>query len=222
MCGYFCIGFINFMLKGKTLPEYTNLFSPNDFKKNDNIILHNSIEAIDKKKDLTEQTKFRLSEIIGIENYFYRDINERKSYIRKLNKYITIFEYIDKILIILSATSGGVSIISFISIAGVPVGIAIANFTLIFSIAKGIIKVLVKITRNKKKKHDNILMLAESKLNSIEMLISKALNEMEVSHKEFTIILNEKDRYEKIKYKLISENENNNIRLSHVKPFFKK
>ena len=222
MCGYFCIGFINFMLKGKTLPEYTNLFSPNDFKKNDDIILHNSIEAIDKKKDLTEQTKFRLSEIIGIENYFYRDINERKSYIRKLNKYITIFEYIDKILIILSATSGGVSIISFISIAGVPVGIAIANFTLIFSIAKGIIKVLVKITRNKKKKHDNILMLAESKLNSIEMLISKALNEMEVSHKEFTIILNEKDRYEKIKYKLISENENNNIRLSHVKPFFKK
>ena len=39
MCGYFCIGFINFMLKGKTLTDYTNLFSPNDFKKNDDIIL---------------------------------------------------------------------------------------------------------------------------------------------------------------------------------------
>ena len=39
MCGYFCIGFIDFMFKGKTLTEYTNLFSPNDFKKNDNIIL---------------------------------------------------------------------------------------------------------------------------------------------------------------------------------------
>ena len=39
MCGYFCIGFIGFMFKGKTLNEYTNLFSPNDFKKNDNIIL---------------------------------------------------------------------------------------------------------------------------------------------------------------------------------------
>ena len=60
--------------------------------------MNNSIEAIDKKKtDLTEQTKFRLSEIIGIENYFYRDTNERKSYIRKLHKYITTFEYIDKI-----------------------------------------------------------------------------------------------------------------------------
>ena len=39
MCGYFCIGFIDFMLVGKTLTEYTNLFSPYDFKKNDNIIL---------------------------------------------------------------------------------------------------------------------------------------------------------------------------------------
>ena len=39
MCGYFCIGFINFMLKGKTLTNFMNLFSPNDFKKNDDIIL---------------------------------------------------------------------------------------------------------------------------------------------------------------------------------------
>ena len=40
MCGYFCIGFIDFMLKGKTLTEYTNLFSKNNFKKNDDIILN--------------------------------------------------------------------------------------------------------------------------------------------------------------------------------------
>ena len=124
--------------------------------------MNNYIEAIG-KINLTEQTKFWLSEIIKIENYFYQKINERKSYIRKLNKYITIFEYIDKILIILSATSGGVSIISFISIAGVPGGIARASFTLISSIAKGIIKILLKIARNRKKNHDNILMLAKSK-----------------------------------------------------------
>ena len=104
-----------------------------------------------------------MSKIIGIENYFYQDINERKSYIRKLIKYFTIVEYIDKILVILSATSGGVSIISFISIAGVPGGIASASFTLISSIAKGIIKILLKIARNRKKNHDNILMLAKSK-----------------------------------------------------------
>ena len=106
--------------------------------------MNNYIEAIG-KINLTEQSKFRLSEIIGIENYFYQEINERKSYIRKLNKYITIFEYIDKILIILSAKSSGVSIILFVSIAGVPAGIASASFTLIFSIAKVITKMLLKI-----------------------------------------------------------------------------
>ena len=40
MCGCFCVGFIDFMLKGKTLIEYTNLFSPNNFKENDDIILN--------------------------------------------------------------------------------------------------------------------------------------------------------------------------------------
>ena len=170
--------------------------------------MNNSIEAMD-KKNLGEQTKFRLSKIIESENYFYQEINERKWYIRKLNKCITIFEYIDKILIILSATSRGVSIISILSIVRVPVGIASASFTWIFSIAKGIIKILFKITRNEKKKHDNILMLAKSKLSSIKILISKALSDMEISHEEFTIILNEKDKYDKMKHKIINEHENN-------------
>ena len=90
-----------------------------------------------------------------------------------------------------------------------PVGIASASFTLIFSIAKGIIKILLKITRNKKKMHDNILMLAKSNLNSIEILIFKALIDMDISHEEFTLILNEKDKYDRIKYKITNENENN-------------
>ena len=83
------------------------------------------------KINLSEQTKFRLSEIIGIENYFHQEINQRKLYSKKLTKYITAFDYIDKILIVLSGTTGGVSIISFTSIAGAPVGIASASFTLI-------------------------------------------------------------------------------------------
>ena len=88
----------------------------------------NSVEAIDKTV-LSEQIKFRLSEIIGIENYFYQEINQRKSCSRKLNKYVTAFDYIDKILIVLSATSSGVCIISSASVAGAPVGIASASFT---------------------------------------------------------------------------------------------
>ena len=83
------------------------------------------------KINLSEQTKFWLSEIIGIENYFHQEINQRKLYSKKLTKYITAFDYIDKILIVLSGTTGGVSIISFTSIAGAPVGIASASFTLI-------------------------------------------------------------------------------------------
>ena len=139
-------------------------------------------------------------------NYFYHDINETKSYIKKLNKYITIFEYIDKMLIILNVTSGGVSIISFTTIVDATVGIISTSCTLIFSIAKGLIKILLKI-RNKKKKHDNTLMLAKSKLNDIKTLISQALNDMEISHEEFIIILKENVKYERMKYILESENE---------------
>ena len=53
------------------------------------------------------------------------------------------------------------------------------------------------LTRNKTKIHDKIFVLAKSKLNSIENLVSQALIEMEISHEEFITILNEKDKYEK-------------------------
>ena len=145
-------------------------------------------------------------EIKKNENYFINEINDRESYSKKLNKYVTVFDYIDKILIILSATTGGILIISFTSTIGVPVGIVSASFTLIFSITTGIIKKLLNMTRNKKKKHDQILMLAKSKYNSIEALILQALNDIDISHKEFIIILNKKDKYERMKYNLISKN----------------
>ena len=167
----------------------------------------NSIKAID-KTNLSEQTKFRLSEIIGIENYFYQEINQRKSCSKKLSKYVAVFDYIDQALIVLSATSGGVSIISFTSIFGAPVGIASDIFTLIFSQTTGIVKKLLNITRKKQpKKHDKVPMLAKSKLNSIETLISQALIDMQISHEEYITILKEKDKYEKMKGNLKSENE---------------
>ena len=89
------------------------------------------------KINLSEQTKFRLDEISKIENYFIEEINQRKSCSQKLNKYITILDYIDKILVILSATTGGVSIISFTSAIGAPVGIVSASFALVFSLTTG-------------------------------------------------------------------------------------
>ena len=126
------------------------------------------------KINLSGQTKFRPGEIIGIENYFHQEINQRKPCSKKLSKYVTAFDYIDKILIVLSATNSGVCIISCASVVGAPLGIASVSFTLIFSLTTGIIKNLLSIARKKKKeKHDKILMLAKSKLDSIETLVPK-------------------------------------------------
>ena len=111
----------------------------------------NSIEAID-KTDLSEQTKFRLDEISKIENYFIEEINQRKSCSQKLSKYVAVFDYIDQALIVLSAASGGVSIISFKTIVGAPVGIASASLTLSFSLSTEIVRKLLNITRKKKEK----------------------------------------------------------------------
>ena len=116
----------------------------------------NSIKSID-KTILSEQTKLQLSKIIGTENYFFQDINQRKSCSEKLNKYVTAFDYIDKVLVVLSTTSTGVSIISFTSTVGEPVGTASASFTLIFYLTTGIVNKLLNITRNKKKKHEKFL-----------------------------------------------------------------
>ena len=126
------------------------------------------------KKNLTDQIKFRLNEITKIENYFNAEINQRKLWSKKLGKSVAAFDYIDKVLIVLSATSGGVHIISFTSVIGAPVGIASASFTLGFSLTTGIIKKLLNITKKKKNNHGKILVLAKSKLSSIETLVSQS------------------------------------------------
>ena len=149
----------------------------------------NSIDAID-RTNLTNQTKFRLDEISKIENHFIEEINRRRSCSKKLSEYVAVFDYIDQALIVLRATSGGVSIISFTTIAEAPVGIASASLTLFFSPTTGIVEKILNITRKKKKKKfDKVLMLAKSKLNSIETLISQALIDMEINHEEFITIL---------------------------------
>ena len=151
----------------------------------------NSIETID-RTNLTEETKFRFDKVGNIETYFHEEINQIKLCSKKLSKYVAAFDYIDKILIVLSATTGGVSICSFSSVVGAPVGIASASFTLTFSLTIDIVKKLLSTRRNKKKKHDKTFMLAKSKLNNIETLISQALIDIEISHKEFVTILMEK------------------------------
>ena len=165
----------------------------------------NSIETIDQTKS-TEETKIGLNQINEIDNYFQQEINRRKPCSKKLSKYVAAFDYTEKILIVLSATTEGISICSFTSIVGAPVGIASASFTLFFSLTTGIVKKLLSITRKKKKKHDNILMLAKSKVNSIEALISQELMDMQISYEEFVAIFKERDKYEKMKENFRTEN----------------
>ena len=135
------------------------------------------------RANLTDQKKFRQNEITKIENYVNSEINQRKTCSKKLSKYVTAFDYIDKVLIVLSAAGGGVFIFLSVSVVGAPIGIAGASFTLFFSPTTEIIKKLLSITRNKKKKHHKILALAKSKLNIIETLVSEELVDIEISHK---------------------------------------
>ena len=118
---------------------------------------------------------------------------------KSLSKYTASFDYFHKSLIILSLATGSISIASFATVIGAPVGIMSASCSLAFSITTGFVKKFLKTTRNKKKKHNKIVMLARSKLNSIESKISEALINNEISHEDFMTILNEDKRYRELK-----------------------
>ena len=148
---------------------------------------------------LNDQEHFRLNKINQIKNCFVPEIKERELVSKRLSKYIASFDYFDKSLIVLSVTTGSISIASFTTVIGAPVGIASASFGLAFSICTGIVKKLLKTKRNKKKKHNKIAMLARSKLNSIESKISEALINNEISHEDFVTIINEEKRYRELK-----------------------
>ena len=113
---------------------------------------------------------------------------------KRLSKYIASFDYFDKSLIVLSVTTGSISIASFATVIGAPVGIVNVSFSLVFSILTGVVKKLLKITRNKTKKHNKFGMLARSKLNSIEALINR-----EIGHEDFMTIINKEKKYWELK-----------------------
>ena len=149
--------------------------------------------------ELINVNKYRLDEINKIKDNFNNEIKERKDIIKKLNKYLVSFDYLNKIFIALSASFGTLSIVSYASVIGAPVGIAGSSLTLIFTIGMGISKSLLTVTKKRRKKHNKIIALAKNKLNTIDTLLSSALNDSEISHEEFTNIINEANIYENIK-----------------------
>ena len=140
----------------------------------------------------SHQQQLRLNKIKEIKDYFVSETKERELMNKRLSKYIASFDYCDKWLIVLSITTGSISIASFATVIKAPAGIIIASFSLALLISTGIIKKLVETARNKTKKHNIIVILARSNLNSIESIISEALINNEINHEDVMMIINEK------------------------------
>ena len=134
--------------------------------------------------------EFRLKNIDETRNYLIEEINRNELMSKKHKKVCTTLNYIEHFLILASTITGCISISAFVSLLGIPIGITNSAIGLkICAITVGI-KKFKSIIKKKKKKHDKIVLLAKSKLNSIEVLISKALINSVISHDEFVLINN--------------------------------
>ena len=149
--------------------------------------------------NISNEQQFRLNKINEIKDYFLAEIRERELISKNISKYIASLDYFDKSLNVLSILAGSISIASFATVIGAPAGIIGASCGLTFSITSGFVKKFLKTIRNKKKKHNKIVMLARSKLNSIESKISEALINNEISHEDFMAISNEERNYQQLK-----------------------
>ena len=129
--------------------------------------------------------QIRLNKINDFKNYFIAEIKERVLMSKNLSKYNASIEYFNKSLIVLSVATDSISISSFATVIRAPVGMMSASFSFAFSITTGFVKKLLKTTRNKKKKHNKIIMLARSKLISIESKMYETLINNEISHENF-------------------------------------
>ena len=109
---------------------------------------------------LSDQQQFRLNKINEIKDYFVEEIKERELMRKRCGKYVAPFEHFDNSLFVLSVTTGNISIASFATFIEAPVGILSASFSIAFPICTGIVKKLLKTTRNKKKKHNKTVILA--------------------------------------------------------------
>ena len=149
--------------------------------------------------NISYDQQFRLNKINEIKDYFIAEIRERELMSKNLSKYIASFEYLDKSLIVLSVATDSISIASLATAFAAPVGIMGASCSLASSVTTGLVKTFLKTIRSKKKKHNNIVMPARSKLNSIESKISEAFINNQISHEDFMTILNEEKKYRELK-----------------------
>ena len=149
--------------------------------------------------NISNERQFRLNKINEIKDCFLGEIRERELISKNFSKYIASLDYFDKWLNYLSILSGSITIASFATFIKVPAGIIRASCSFPFSITSGFVKKFLKTIRNKKKKHNKIVLLARSKLNNIESKISKTLMDNEIRDEDFEIIINEEKKYRELK-----------------------
>ena len=138
--------------------------------------------------------EFRLIKIVEIRRYLIEEINRNELMSKKHKKVFRVLNYIEHLLIAISTIAGCVSISAFASLVGIPIGITSSAIGLKIWVITTVICVIIKkyksIIKKKRKRHDKKVLLVNSKLHSIEVLVSKALIDANISHDEFVLINN--------------------------------
>ena len=134
--------------------------------------------------------EFRLKNIDETRNDLVEEINWNDLIHKKHKNVCTILDYIELVLILASTITGCVSISAFASLVGIPIGITSSTIVLIICAITAGIKKYESIIKKKKEKHDKIVLVAKSKLNNIEVLISIPLIDSVISLDEFVLINN--------------------------------
>ena len=141
--------------------------------------------------ELEDQSNYRLSEMSKIKDYFNEEVQYQQFLMSKLSKYLTVFDYSNKILTVVLTVFSGTNIFSNVKNKQL-LSLITSIFSLLFSLSFGVVIKLKQETKLRKKKHNRLLYLAKSKLDCIEMLISNAIKDGIIKHDEFLEILKEK------------------------------
>ena len=170
MGGITFIAVIEHMIPSKTLLDYSNLFSPNDYQKNGSIIYKYLNDKYDKRK-----RKPWLYTKINRSSYLLDELKRNDLMNKKHKKVCGTLNYFEHFLVFVSAVSGCVSISAFASLFGVSLVITSSSVWIKVCAITAEIKKYMSIIKKKWGKHDKIVLLAKTKLNTIEILISGTL-----------------------------------------------
>ena len=145
---------------------------------------------------LNEQTNYRLMEIGKIKDYFEQELKYQQLLTSKLSKYLTGFDYADKILTIFLTVFSGTNIFTHVKGEKQLPGLITFVFSLLFCLSSGVVKKLQQETKTRKEKHNKLLYLPKNKHDCVEMSVSKSVVDGIIDHNEFLAIMKQKKDYD--------------------------